>query len=421
MPNSRPSNLSKLEPLVVGIGVAGAFGLGKEKLIAGLRAGENRFSTLGRPGRCLPGEGNPFFGTEIPEETDFLPRRVSRNSTLTARTALTVVKEALEDAGLSHLDPERVGLVVGGSNVQNREWMLFQQQFQGRESFIRPSYGYGFLDSDPAGLCSEFFQIRGFIQTCGAASASGALAVIQAAEAIEMGKVDCCIALGALQDVSYYELQGFRALGALAEADENMTADRLCRPFDQDHRGFVFGEASAALVLMNPRLFSRLKPKTVYAHIRGKGLCADGNRKTNPSLEGEVRAMELAFREAHLSVSDIDYINPHGTGSALGDQTELQAYKQLGLTHAAINTTKSVLGHGLSAAGAVEAAVTLLQMKHRFLHPCRNLEHPMDTGFDWVTGEARSFGPNTALSLSLGFGGINTALIFESTDCKEGG
>jgi malonyl-ACP decarboxylase len=138
----------------------------------------------------------------------------------------------------------------------------------------------------------------------------------------------------------------------------------------------------------------------------------DANRNPNPSLEGEVSVLLQALHRAGLEASAIDYINPHGTGSPLGDTTELQAIEHCGLKHAHMNATKSLIGHGLSAAGAVELIATLLQMRARQLHPSRNLDHPIDETFNWVRHPV-DHAIQRAVKMSMGFSGINCAICLE--------
>ena len=139
----------------------------------------------------------------------------------------------------------------------------------------------------------------------------------------------------------------------------------------------------------------------------------DANRDPSPSLEGEVRAIRTALASAHWTASGVEYINPHGSGSVLGDSTELQALHECGLRHARINATKSLVGHGLTAAGTVEVIATLLQMQAGRLHPTRNLDQPIDPDFAWVNGSTSEHRFSNALTLSIGFGGVNTALCWE--------
>ena len=139
----------------------------------------------------------------------------------------------------------------------------------------------------------------------------------------------------------------------------------------------------------------------------------DANRNPNPSAEGEIAAINQALDRAQLAPTDIDYINPHGTGSTIGDITELDSIMQCGLGHARLNATKSVIGHGLSAAGAVELIAVVLQMKEGKLHPTRNLENPINPSLHWVGPQAQSHATHNALNLSMGFGGVNTAVCLQ--------
>jgi malonyl-ACP decarboxylase len=228
-------------------------------------------------------------------------------------------------------------------------------------------------------------------------------------DAVRSGRVEACIALGALQDLSYFECQGLRAMGAMGSdrfADE---PGRACRPFDRERDGFIFGESCAALVIRR-RGAAELDSRS-YGSIGGGAHIADGARGPEPSLAGEVRAIRLALERSGLRPHEIDYVNAHGTGSPLGDDTEIAAYREAGLVNARINSTKSIVGHGLSAAGAVELASVLIQMRAGRLHGTRNLETPVDPGLGWVLGAGESRQVRHALKLSLGFGGINAAIV----------
>jgi malonyl-ACP decarboxylase len=142
----------------------------------------------------------------------------------------------------------------------------------------------------------------------------------------------------------------------------------------------------------------------------------DANRNPNPSVQGEVAVIKAALERAGLSATDIDYLNPHGTGSTIGDLTELESILECGLGHARLNATKSIIGHGLSAAGAVELIGVLLQMKQGRLHPTRNLENPIDPSMNWVGAQSVSHSMKNALNLSMGFGGVNTAVCVQAYD-----
>jgi len=397
--------------VVTGMGVISAIGQGKAAFATALLDGKDAFNVMRRPGRQRE---SAYIGAEI-REMEFSPciaERTLRAASLSAQAALVVLQEAWGEARLSDVDPRRIGLVVGGSNIQQRELAEIHEGYRERSAFLRPTYALSFMDSDLCGFCTAQFGIRGLAYTVGGASASGQLAIIQAAQAVSAGQVDVCVALGALMDLSYWECRGLRALGAMGSdryADEPALA---CRPFDCDHDGFIFGESCGAVVIESSESSRRrgIKP---YAALRGWGFAMDGNRNPEPSLEGETRAIQSALGAAQLPPAQIDYVNPHGTGSVIGDETELKALRACGLTDAYLNATKSLTGHGLSAAGAVEVIATLLQMRAGRLHPTRNLENPIDPTLNWVRNKSIDHPIENALTLSMGFGGINTALCWQ--------
>lgn len=404
---------------ISGVGVTSAIGQGKAAFLSALLDGQHRFDTMRRPGRQLPAsqvnETPGFLGAEMGELSmpPSIPKNLLRTASLSGQVALATLHEAWEDAGLSAVAPARIGLVIGGSNVQQRELVQTHDAYRGRETFLRPTYGMSFMDSDLCGLCSEAFGIRGFAYMLGGASASGQVAVIEAIHAVESGRVDVCIAMGALMDLSYWECQGLRSLGAMGSDRYARDPASACRPFDRDRDGFIFGESCGAVVIERVRTAQRTGRRP-YARVSGWAMGVDANRNPNPSMEGEVAVIQTALKNAGLAPQDIDYINPHGTGSNIGDTTEVQSLLRCGLGHARINATKSIIGHGLSAAGAVELVAVLLQMKAGRLHPTRNLDNPIDASLDWVGSQAVSHTMENALNLSMGFGGVNTAVCLQA-------
>lgn len=399
------------EPVVTGIGVLSAIGQGKAAFAGALFGGETAFGVMQRPGRQ---HNSAYLGAEI-GEIAFPPgiaRQTLRAASLSAQAALVVLDEAWSEARLSDVDPRRIGLVVGGSNVQQRGLAEVHESFRGRAEFLRPTYALSFLDSDLCGFCTEQFGIRGLAYTVGGASASGQLAIMQAAQAVLTDQVDICIALGALMDLSHWECRGLRAIGAMGSDRYAHEPALACRPFDRDHDGFIFGESCGAVVIERLESSQRrgLKP---YAALRGWGLVMDGNRNPDPSLEGETQAIRNALEASDWTAAQVDYVNPHGTGSAAGDETELKALHAAGLGHVFLNATKSLIGHGLSAAGTVEVIATLLQMQAARLHPTCNLDNPIDLSLNWARGGPDEHQIENALTLSMGFGGINTALCWQ--------
>lgn len=393
---------------VTGIGVASGLGYGKAAFLQGLFEARGVFSELTRHGREPAGGEPPFVGVELDEPPNVLPARLARTATLSSRVAMAVLQEAWQDAGLDQVDPERIGLVVGSSNPMSREQALAAQRYEDKLEFVPPRHGHMFLSSDIAGLCTSVLPIRGFSQSVDAASASGSVAVIQAMDAVRSGRVDVCIALGALQDLSGYDLHAMRSLGVMGGADHAARPGEACRPMDLAHNGFIYGEASAALVLMRKDLSMS---HNSYGDLIGAGHIADGSRGPEPNSEGQVRAALNALAQAGLTAKQIDFVNGHATGTPQGDFEECRTYHSLELHYAWINATKSIVGHGMSAAGALELAAVLLQIKEGRLHPTRNLENPIDEIFDWVKAEPVSHEIRHALKFSFGFGGINTALV----------
>lgn len=417
-------NHNQSEIVITGLGVTSAIGQGKKAFISALLQGQHAFGVMQRPGRQSPvssiekGEGlrpvTSFLGAEIPSLSipDLFPQRVLRTASFSGQVALVTLHEAWNEANLGEVDPDRIGLVVGGSNFQQRELIQTHETYQDRLHFVRPTYGISFMDSDLCGLCTELFGIQGFAYTLGGASASGQVAILQAIQAVQSGQVDICIAMGALMDLSYWECQGFRSLGAMGSDRYAEEPALACRPFDQDRDGFIYGESCGVVIIEGADSIKRKGVKP-YAHLSGWAIGMDGNRNPNPSFEGEVKVIQKALKQAKRLAKEIDYINPHGTGSLIGDKIELQALHHCELTHAYLNATKSIIGHGLSAAGTVEVIATLLQMKESQLHPTRNLENPIEPSYNWVQHQSIPHVIEQALNLSMGFGGINTAICLQ--------
>jgi malonyl-ACP decarboxylase len=410
---------------VSGVGVVSAIGQGRTAFTAALLDGRHNFGVMRRPGRQLPASGQrqpdvpaepttAFLGAEVSELSlpPSIPSSKMRGASLSGQMALVALQEAWTDAKLDEVDPARIGLIVGGSNFQQRELVNTQTAFAQRPQFLRPVYGLSFMDTDLCGMCTELFGIRAFAHTLGGASASGQLAVIHAIQAVQRGEADVCIAVGALMDLSYWECQGFRSLGAMGSDRHAREPALACRPFDRHRDGFIYGEGCGVLVLEKIASAGG-REVAPYARLSGWSVQIDGNRNPNPSFEGEAAAIRQCLARAGLSPQEIDYVNPHGSGSVIGDETELRAISDCGLSHARLNATKSLIGHGLSAAGALELIATVLQMRAGRLHPTRNLHEPIEPSLQWVGEAAVPHTIERALKLSMGFGGINTAICLQ--------
>lgn len=406
------------ELLITGLGITTPIGQGAYDVTSAMLAGEQNFSLMKREGRQYidcEGKSSQFIGAEISflKIPESICQKTIRTASFSTKVALTVIHEAWMDAKLDQLESDRIGLVVGGSNFQQREQILKHEKYAGRQAFLNPIYAMAFMDTDLCALASEVFGIKGMANTVGAASASGQVAIIQAAAAVNAGLVDACIVVGALMDLSYWECQAFTSAGAMGSFNFANLPNLASRPFDKNRDGFIYGENCGAIVIERASSAKRCVDSP-YAKIAGWGLSLDANRHPNPCSEGQKIATRKALDMASLNPEQIDYINTHGTGSKVGDETEIRTIHDSGLSHAWLNTSKSIVGHGLSAAGTVETVLILLQMKAQKLHPCMNLKEPICDRAKFVPSEAIEHSIKHALNLSFGFGGVSSALCLMS-------
>lgn len=384
-----------------GIGLAAPFGETQGQWVAAPLAGFDWREAIGRHEGSLP-------------ECVTRARKVLRNNTPSARLSAAAAFEAVRQARLVQdgFAPERIGIVVAGSNLhQQLAWDGARRREAG--GTVDPRYGLSFLDSGQVGSLGEIFCLRGLGYSVGAASASGQMAIFQAWHWLRSGVLDACLVVGASMDLSPLELEGFALLGALGGDGYAERPEQACRPFDRDHRGFIWGQGSGALVLERQDL-AAARGVPSLGEIRGAAIAMDGNHLPDSSLDGEVRAMRDALAAAGLGAADIDYVNAHGTSTPLGDRTECAALRAvLGQRAAAVwvNSTKSLIGHCLSAAGVIEAIACLLQLNGGFLHPNLNLLAPIDSELRFVGRQAVAGTFSTALSNGFGFGGFNGSLV----------
>lgn len=398
------------EPLsITGLGILTSTARGATAFEEALRSGRTRFGYLKRPGRKGP---STFIGAEIEDAAiaTAVPGKagILRAASFSAQVAVDAVAQAWTDAGLDSrgVPPERIGVVVGGTNFQVRYQQQTWHRYASNARVIRPTYALSFWDTGVIGLVAECFGIQGDSYCVGGASAGGAMALIHAARQLHSCVVDVCIAIGPLFDISFWECQALTNLGAMGGATFPDQPSLACRPFDEGHDGFIFGEGCAALVLERAN-----GQRASYGRLLGWGQAHDGTNGPEPDANGQQRAIRAALAMAGLEASQIDYVNPHGTGAPLGDRTELETLRSVGLGHCWINATKSLVGHCLTAAGAVEAAAALLQLRGGYLHPNRNLEQPIDASFRWTPDHSVEADLRYAVSNSFAFGGLSTALV----------
>ena len=395
---------------ITGIGLVAPTGRGARDFFTALRTGR---SGLVRPvGSVLSAAG---VAPEI-DATAYVPPAGARSVDRFVLLALAAAEDALHDARLAigaDVDPERVAVVVGtGAGGMG----VFEQQAVGRHergrSAVSPYLQPGFLPNMAAARIAIRHGIRGYSSAIATACASGALAVAEALRLIRAGDADVVLCGAAEAPLSPTAIAGFTNARALATGWPDPA--QACRPFDKRRNGFVLGEGAGVLVVERTA-DADARGAAGYADVSGWGATTDAHHPTMPHPDGDgaARCMRIAVTDAGLALSDVDYVNAHGTGTVVGDVAEARAITTAFGAHVpAVSSTKAVTGHLLGAAGAVEAAATALAIAENTLPPTRNLDDPdPECALEHVT-TARSLPVTAAVSNSFAFGGHNVSLVF---------
>lgn len=334
-------------------------------------------------------------------------QRISRCDQL----GLKAVAEAMDDSGLDlqKEDRERTGVFMGGGAGG-----IFSAERYRREMLqkgwrrVRPSLLLPFATCAVTDAIAEKYQILGPRATLATACSSSATAIAYALSSIRCGEVDIAIA-GGSESLSEVTFGGFNALRSVDE--------EFCRPFDLNRKGLSLGEGAAILILEEAGQAQKRRAK-IYAEILGYGLTADAHHMTAPDPEGDgaFRAMEQALKDGGLKLEQVDAINAHGTATPANDLAETKAIKRLFKERARqipVSAIKSMVGHCLGAAGAVEAVATVLSTKEDKVPPTIHYQTPdPDCDLDYVPNRSRSMKVQVSLSNSFAFGGNNTTLVF---------
>ena len=328
--------------------------------------------------------------------------------------------QAVEDAelNLDKLNKDRAGVIFGSGiggldTLQNEHWKYFQDKNPG---VISPFFVTMMISDLAAGQISIRFGFKGPNYATTSACATASHAISDAFMLIQRGSADLILCGGSEAPITEIGIGGFNAMRAISTWNDRYL--EASRPFDRDRNGFVMGEGSGTLILeeLNHALDRGAK---IYAEIAGIGLTADAHHITAPAPggEGAVRSMKIAIEEAEVSLNDIDYINAHGTSTPHNDINETKAIKTLFGEHAyklVISSTKSMTGHLLGAAGAIEAIATLLSMKHSLIPPTINLDNPdPECDLNYSAKKVTEKEINTAISNTFGFGGHNASILFK--------
>ena len=350
----------------------------------------------------------------------FFDRKEARKIDLFSQYGMVAADEAIRDAGLDveHLDKDRVGVIfgtgMGGSKSFQDELVSFT------EGHKIPRFSPFFVTKTITDICAGLISIKyGF---CGpnystsAACASSAMSIADAFMMLRLGKADIIVAGGSEAAIIECGIGGFSSMQALSlRNDDPQTASR---PFDKDRDGFVLGEGAGALILEELE-HAKARGAKIYAEITGSGLSADAYHiaASHPEGLGALKAMRMAIEDSGMQITDVDHINAHGTSTPIGDISEPKAVVSLFGDHAGkitLNSTKSMTGHLLGAAGAVEAIATILAVQNDVIPPTINhfTDDPEIPSLDFSFNKPTHRRVDFALSNTFGFGGHNACLAF---------
>lgn len=332
--------------------------------------------------------------------------------------AVVAVEQAISDAGLviNESNSEQTGVIIGsgigGIGTVVSQVKVFEERGPRRVSpFLIPMM----LPDSAAGQVAITFGIKGPNMAVTTACATGLNAIGEAAEMIRRGFVHTAICGGSEAAILPLSVAAFNVMGVLSTRNDE--PERACRPFDAQRDGFVIGEGAAILIL--ERLEdAQARGARIYGEVIGYGSSADAYHMAAPAVDGTgaAQAMRMALSDAGLKPHDVDHINAHGTGTSLNDVSETTAIKSVFGDHAykvAVSSTKSMTGHLMGAAGAVEAIACLKALEKGLIPPTINYEHPdPECDLDYVPNEARPADLRIAMSNSFGLGGHNACLIF---------
>ncbi|MBI4236700.1 MAG: beta-ketoacyl-ACP synthase II [Chloroflexi bacterium] len=402
--------------VVTGMGIIGPLGLTVQDYWAGLVQGKSgieyisHFNAKDFP--CvIAGEARDFK----PEE--FMPAKSVRRLARFAQLAVAAAKNAIEDAhlDLEKEDREMIGVVLGNGigsypDTEEQASIFFQRGW----SRVSPTYMPRMLPNMAAANVAMAFSLKGYNNTVVTACAAGNQAIGDATEVIRSGRAHVIVAGGAEAAVCPMGLAAFCAMRALSQRKDNPHA--ASRPFDANRDGFIPSEGAGILILESLE-HAKARGAPILAEVLGYGASSDAYDAVQPeeSGEGAARAMRWTLQNAGVQPTEVNYINAHGTSTPLGDVAETLAIKRIfgeAAYKVPVSSTKSMIGHALGAAGALEAIACIQSIRTGIIHPTINLETPdPKCDLDYVPNTARKGDVRVALSNSFGFGGQNACIL----------
>lgn len=403
--------------VVTGMSVISPLGVGLEKNWQALLSGTSGIAEV----QCFDTSRlDVKIGGEVKDfnADDFVPKKEQKKMDRFIQMSLATTELAIQDSGIQFDEKlqERTGALIG-VGIGGLPFIEAQAKvlFDRGPSRITPFFIPAVITNLAPGHISMKYGLKGpnFVAT--SACASGAHALGEAARYIRDGLCDVMVAGGSEAVVCEMAIGGFASMKALST--RNSQPELASRPWDRDRDGFVLSEGSATLILEDYEHASKRGAK-IYAEVTGYGSSSDAHHMTNPSPGGvgAARAMMAALRDAEVNLEEIDYINAHGTSTPAGDVVETEAVKRVFGDHAKklwMSSTKSMTGHTLGAAGAIESVFTIMTVATGQVPPTINLDNPSeDCDLDYVPLQAREKSIRHALNNSFGFGGTNACMIF---------
>jgi len=397
------------------MGIVSPIGIGKEAFHDSLRSGKSGVTNITR---FDPSELSVRIAAEVKgfDPRQFMNTKTVRRTDRFSQYGIAAARMAVEDAGidLSREDRERVtvfmGTAIAGGEFAEQQHTILVKRGPHKVSPLLSIIFYN--DSCVAQICMEL-ELKGGSVTLAGACAASSTAIAYAFNRIRENHADVILAGGVEAPIMITFVATMGKLGAMSR--RNHQPEKASRPFDRERDGFVLGEGSCVLVL--EELNHALKREAhVYAEISGVGTSTDAYHMTfpEPTAEQACRAMRIALADAQILPEEIDYINAHGSSTPINDIVETNAIKQVLGAHAynlAISSTKSIYGHPMGAAGAMDLAATCLAIENDLIPPTINYEFPdPQCDLDYTPNEARTARINCALSNSFGFGGHNTCI-----------
>ncbi len=407
----------KKRVVITGMGVVHSLGFGVDSFWNSIKEGKSGISLLTKFDTTNY-EAKVAAAINGFEPTDYIDKKEAKRMDIFTQYAMAAARMAMETSGLDmeKEDSFRAGVIigsgVGGIQTLEDQHQILSTKGPGR---VSPFFITSMIANMAAGRIAIEYNLQGFNECVVTACASGNNAIGDAFKVIQRGDADIMFTGGAESAITPLSFAGFCSNKALSTNPDPATA---CRPFDRDRDGFVMGEGAGVLILEELE-HAKQRGALILGEVVGYGCTCDGYHITAPHPEGigGIKSMQFAIADAGIQPQDIGYINAHGTSTPLNDVGETNVIKQVFGEHAyklAVSSTKSMTGHLLGAAGAIEAIITAMALKDGLLPPTINLVNPdPECDLDYVANRGRPAQIEYALSNALGFGGHNAAIILK--------